>query len=194
VVQLRLCASPPSSTLTCAVLLPGGFLACSLRTRLAAEEVARVAAEAHAAKSAVAAEAAADALAVKEQQMAAWKDLEQASKATASQQMQLTQVRQCSVLGSWRDLCILCSWLLLTLCTQLCCTIPQGLMLLDLTPMCCCCRSSWTACTRGQQQQRPSCWTKSQPCSSSWTRSGLQGVQEGCAAVEQVNMRVAGHA
>lgn len=64
----------------------------SLRERLAAEEVARVAAEASAAKSAAAAEAAADALAVKEQQMAAWKDLEQASKATASQQMQLTQV------------------------------------------------------------------------------------------------------
>jgi hypothetical protein len=63
-----------------------------VRERLAAEEVARVAAEASAAKSAVAAEAAADALEVKEQQMAAWKDLEQASKATASQQMQLTQV------------------------------------------------------------------------------------------------------
>lgn len=41
----------------------------------------------------MAAEAAADALEVKEQQMAAWKDLEQASKATASQQMQLTQVQ-----------------------------------------------------------------------------------------------------
>lgn len=65
---------------------------CSLRERLAAEEVARVAAEACAAKSAAAAEAAADALVVKEQQMAAWRDLEQASKATASQQMQLTQV------------------------------------------------------------------------------------------------------
>jgi hypothetical protein len=37
-------------------------------------------------------EAAADALAVKEQQMAAWKDLEQATKASASQQMQMTQV------------------------------------------------------------------------------------------------------
>jgi hypothetical protein len=66
--------------------------ACSLRERLAAEETARVATEAAGAKSAAAAAAAADALAVKEQQMAAWKDLEQASKATASQQMQLTQV------------------------------------------------------------------------------------------------------
>jgi len=65
----------------------------SLRQRLAAEEQARVAAEAAAAKSAAAAEAAADALAVKEQQMAGWRDLEQASKATATQQMQLSQVR-----------------------------------------------------------------------------------------------------
>lgn len=80
---------PGSSLKLTACLL---LMRCSLRERLSAEEVARVAAEACAAKSAAAAEAAADALAVKEQQMAAWRDLEQASKATASQQMQLTQV------------------------------------------------------------------------------------------------------
>lgn len=75
-----------------AAVAPAHVPVCSLRERLTAEEQARVKAEAAAAKASAAAEAAADALAVKEQQLAGWRDLEQASKAAASQQMQLSQV------------------------------------------------------------------------------------------------------
>lgn len=65
---------------------------CRLGDQLSEEQKARVAAEAAAVKSAAAAEAAADALAVKEQQLAEWRQLERASKETATQQLQLSQV------------------------------------------------------------------------------------------------------
>eukprot|EP00878_Enallax_costatus_P030856 GHUV01033656.1.p1 GENE.GHUV01033656.1~~GHUV01033656.1.p1 ORF type:complete len:369 (+),score=155.45 GHUV01033656.1:748-1854(+) len=64
-----------------------------LAEQLAEEHKARVAAEAAAAKAAAAAEAAADALAVKEQQLAEWRQLDRASKETATQQLQLSQAQ-----------------------------------------------------------------------------------------------------
>lgn len=66
---------------------------CRLQKQVAEEHKARVVAEATATKSAAAAEAAADALAVKEQQLTEWRQLDRASKETATQQLQLSQVR-----------------------------------------------------------------------------------------------------
>ena len=65
---------------------------CRLTEQLAGEQKARVSAEASAAKAAAAAEAATDALAVKEQQLTEWRQLDRASKETATQQLQLSQV------------------------------------------------------------------------------------------------------
>ncbi|WIA08745.1 hypothetical protein OEZ85_008168 [Tetradesmus obliquus] len=59
--------------------------------RLAAQEKAAAAAEAAAAVASAKVEAAADALAMKEQQLVEWRQLAQASKDTASQQLQLSQ-------------------------------------------------------------------------------------------------------
>lgn len=70
-----------------------GMLLCRLELQLAEEQKARAVAEVAAAKAAAAAEAAGDALAVKEQQLAEWKHLDRASKETAIQQLQLSQVR-----------------------------------------------------------------------------------------------------
>lgn len=68
-------------------------LRCRCEERLAAQEKAAAAAEAAAAVASAKVEAAADALAMKEQQLVEWRQLAQASKDTASQQLQLSQVR-----------------------------------------------------------------------------------------------------
>jgi hypothetical protein len=70
-----------------------GYLPCRCEERLAAQERAAAAAEAAAAVAASKVETAADALKMKEQQLAEWRQLAQASKETASQQLQVSQVR-----------------------------------------------------------------------------------------------------
>jgi hypothetical protein len=65
---------------------------CRCEERLAAQEKATAAAETAAAKATAKAETAADALTAKEQQLNEWRQLAQASKETASQQLQLSQV------------------------------------------------------------------------------------------------------
>jgi CelD/BcsL family acetyltransferase involved in cellulose biosynthesis len=79
---------------------------CRCEEHLAAQEKATAVAEAAAAKATAKAETAADALAAKEQQLAEWRQLAQASKETASQQLQLSQVctRQ---LPLWYNHCLL---------------------------------------------------------------------------------------
>lgn len=65
---------------------------CRHEKQLVVEQKARATAEAAAAKATAAAEAAKEALAFKEQQLAEWKQLDRASKETATQQLQLSQV------------------------------------------------------------------------------------------------------
>lgn len=61
-----------------------------------------MAAEAAVAKATAASEAATEALAMKEQQLTEWRQLVQASKETASQQVQLSQVgRLHSTMSGW---------------------------------------------------------------------------------------------
>jgi hypothetical protein len=97
VLQILFClrAAMPHIVHSMATRVASTLYCCRCEVRLAAQEKAAAAAEAAAAVAAAKVEAAADAVAVKEQQLAEWRQLAQASKETASQQLQLSQVGTC---------------------------------------------------------------------------------------------------